>query len=222
MGLDAVELLLATEQEFQVALSDEEASKCNTPDMLTDLVYSKLRKSESEICPSMHGFYVIRKSMMDYFSLPREKIRPDSKLDDLIPKKNRGEIWKDYLRNLSDGKTMYAPLAKPSWVKYLLVVVTLIIFLIIFVVTENVFLSGIISTIVAVIIQAATVSLKVEFPSDFNKVKDLIRIVSALDATIWNRDAVYDRVKKLVVEQLGVKESDVHPNSHFVDDLGMG
>ncbi|RDH41261.1 hypothetical protein [Zooshikella ganghwensis] len=66
---------------------------------------------------------------------------------------------------------MYAPLAKPSWVKYLLVVVTLIIFLIIFVVTENVFLSGIISTIVAVIIQAATVSLKVEFPSDFNKVE---------------------------------------------------
>ncbi len=32
---------------------------------------------------------------------------------------------------------------------------------------------------------------------------------------------VYDRVKKVVVEQLGVKESKVYPDSHFVRDLGM-
>ena len=125
MGLDGVELVLATEEEFQIAISDEEAVKCETPGMLADLVYSKLRKSKNEICPSMHGFYVVRKKMMDYFSLPREKIRPDSKLDELIEKKNRRKIWKDFLRTLSDGKTMYAPLSRPGWVMILVVVVTL-------------------------------------------------------------------------------------------------
>jgi len=42
-----------------------------------------------------------------------------------------------------------------------------------------------------------------------------------LDASVWGKDEVYERVKQLVVEQLGVKESEVHPDSHFVDDLGM-
>ena len=31
---------------------------------------------------------------------------------------------------------------------------------------------------------------------------------------------IEERVKKIVVEQLGVKEDDVQPNSSFVDDLG--
>lgn len=31
---------------------------------------------------------------------------------------------------------------------------------------------------------------------------------------------IADRVKRIVAEQLGVKESDVHPYSRFVDDLG--
>ena len=31
---------------------------------------------------------------------------------------------------------------------------------------------------------------------------------------------VFDRVKKVVVEQLGVDESEVTPESNFIDDLG--
>lgn len=32
-------------------------------------------------------------------------------------------------------------------------------------------------------------------------------------------DSTYDRLKKIVVEQLGVNEEDVKPESSFVDDL---
>ena len=32
--------------------------------------------------------------------------------------------------------------------------------------------------------------------------------------------SIEDRVKKIVVEQLGVKEDEVTPNASFVDDLG--
>ncbi len=32
--------------------------------------------------------------------------------------------------------------------------------------------------------------------------------------------SIEERVKKIVVEQLGVKEEDVTPNASFVDDLG--
>ena len=33
--------------------------------------------------------------------------------------------------------------------------------------------------------------------------------------------SIEDRVKKIVVEQLGVKEEDVTPNASFVDDVGF-
>jgi acyl carrier protein len=35
-----------------------------------------------------------------------------------------------------------------------------------------------------------------------------------------NMSTIEERVKKIVVEQLGVKEDEVNPNSSFVDDLG--
>jgi len=34
--------------------------------------------------------------------------------------------------------------------------------------------------------------------------------------------SIEERVKKIVVDQLGVKEEDVTPNASFVDDLGAG
>jgi len=35
-----------------------------------------------------------------------------------------------------------------------------------------------------------------------------------------NMSSIEERVKKIVVEQLGVKEDEVTPNASFVDDLG--
>jgi acyl carrier protein len=32
--------------------------------------------------------------------------------------------------------------------------------------------------------------------------------------------ALMDKVKKIIVEQLGVDESEVTPSAHFIDDLG--
>jgi acyl carrier protein len=32
--------------------------------------------------------------------------------------------------------------------------------------------------------------------------------------------ADFDKVKSIIVEQLGVAESEVTPNAHFIDDLG--
>ena len=32
--------------------------------------------------------------------------------------------------------------------------------------------------------------------------------------------SIEERVKQIIVEQLGVEESEVTPNAHFIDDLG--
>ena len=65
MGLDGIELILAIEEDFQMAIPDEEASRSETPAILTEIIYSKLRKSALEVCHSQHGFYRVRKYLMD-------------------------------------------------------------------------------------------------------------------------------------------------------------
>jgi acyl carrier protein len=34
------------------------------------------------------------------------------------------------------------------------------------------------------------------------------------------KDAVFDKVKEIIVDQLGVEEDEVTPEAHFVEDLG--
>lgn len=222
MGLDSVELLLLTEGEFQIAISDEEAAKCETPGMLTDLVYSKLRKSKEETCPSMQGFYLVRKVMIEKFGFPRELIKPETKLDELITRKNRKATWEKLLKSLSNGKTIYAPLKRPRWISLLMVTLSLVAFIVAFMETESGSLSVIFSLLAGSIFHGITTIFKVEFANEFMTVKALIRIVGTLDTKVWSRREVYDGVRKLVAEQLGVNESDIQPDSHFVHDLGMG
>ena len=77
------------------------------------------------------------------------------------------------------------------------------------------------SFIFAIILIIFTSSFRKEFPSNFQTVKDLIRIVGSLDTRIWNREEVYERVKEIIVDQFDGNEEDVLPNSHFINDLGL-
>jgi acyl carrier protein len=221
MGLDAVELVIVIEDEFQIVLSDEEAFKCETPNLLTDLVYSKLRQSESGVCPPMHGFYIIRKTLMEQLSIPREKIKPETKLVELIDKKDRVLLWKRLLSTLSTGQTIYAPLEKPRWIAISIFISSLIVFALFLFITESIIFSILAAIFNSMILNAATLWFQAEFPKNFQTVKDLIPIVSTLETKVWKREQVYNRVRMLVVEQLGVKPESVLPDSHFIKDLGM-
>ena len=45
MGLDGIELLMAVDEEFKIAISYEEAAHCVTVGKLVDLVHSRLQKA---------------------------------------------------------------------------------------------------------------------------------------------------------------------------------
>lgn len=100
MGLDGIELVLAIEEDFQIAITDEEAIRSETPAILTEIVYSKIRQSEFEVCPSQHGFYRVRKYLMDRLKIPRNTIKPDTPLKELIQKRNRRKYWSTILSAL--------------------------------------------------------------------------------------------------------------------------
>jgi len=74
MGLDALELVIAVEDEFKIALSNEETSRVQTVSDLVELVFSRLRQDKSQPCPSQHCFYVIRRNVIDAWGVERSRI----------------------------------------------------------------------------------------------------------------------------------------------------
>ena len=119
MGLEGVEIVLAVEDEFQIAISNAEAEKSDTVGKVVDLVYSRLRPSTQAPCPSQQGFYRIRKQMMKQLAIPRSTIKPETLLEDLIPRENRREAWKELITALAGKEFSDTALQRPRWVKRL-------------------------------------------------------------------------------------------------------
>jgi len=103
MGLDGVELVMAVEEEFQIAISDSEANECSTVRKLVELVHSRLRHSSTDPCPSQHSFYLARQKLISILHTPRQKIKPETKLDEIIPKKHRKRLWSEVTTALAES-----------------------------------------------------------------------------------------------------------------------
>ena len=94
MGLDAVELILGWETAFDLEISDSEAFTLQTPQMAIDLISAKIGASQTAgICPSMRAYHQIRTAFQEILGYQRQEIKLDSKLRELLPKKQRKEAW---------------------------------------------------------------------------------------------------------------------------------
>ncbi|MFH1024270.1 MAG: phosphopantetheine-binding protein [Planctomycetota bacterium] len=226
---DAVELVMAVEEEFKIALSDTDAEQCVTVDNLVDLVYSRVRHNDQEPCPAQHGFYVIRRRMMDRLGLERSRIRPETKLEDLIGRENRRKVLLELIQPLAGKTTAWPRLVRPkrmnrivvAWIPGAVWIGTTLMLYPTF--AGSSFAMGLLAGIAVLMIgNRLTASFKQEFPDEFTRVQDLIKFVSSLDSRIWSREDVFNKVRTITVEILGVKESQVIPKAKFVDDLKVG
>jgi len=222
MGLDSVELVMAVEEDFQIAISDSEASDCATVRKLVELVYSRLRHTSKDPCPSQHSFYLARQKLMSALHIPRQNIRPETDLNEIIPKKNRKRVWSEVSTALADGVFYQNQLVGPKWMTYGLLpgffVLPCICFLCI---GFPVALSLISALPVYIILKQTTRPFIIEFPDGMSQVKDLVKLVRSLDSKIWSEEDVYIKIRAITAEQLGVDESLVTPDARFVEDLGL-
>jgi len=224
MGLEGVELLLTLEEEFQIAITDEEAQKSLTPNLLTDVVWAKLKKSNQDACPSQKGFYVVRRNLVDLLRIPRTNIKPETPLHKLIEQRHRSRLWPTILSRLSNGQKVYAPLERPIWIKRIIYLFSPILLVpTLFFIYQVPFALSLISTlIICMIMMLFTKPLKMAFPKNYASVKDLIKIVGTLQSRVWERNEVYQKIKDVIVKQIGIKEDKIQPDSHFYKDLGIG
>ena len=100
MGLDGIELIMAVEEEFKIVIADVEAASCTTVGKLVELVFSRLKQNEGVPCPSQHGFYVVRRKVREFLDLGRFRVRPETRLDELIGRTDRRQVWCGLIQNV--------------------------------------------------------------------------------------------------------------------------
>jgi acyl carrier protein len=219
MGLEGVELVMALEEGFGVAISDAEAEACVTPVAIVNLIFGKLRASDEHVCVSQRAFYLLRNGLKQTLGVSRRSVALSADVRSFLAGRSEREVW-DGLKTAVQVRSWPA-LARPR---------ALVATLWLLSVGALCALTGVFHWVVAaactVLVAFAatwsTRSFRTRIPARYSRVRKLVGFAVTSDAIAWTRDQVGSLVKKLVTEQLGLREGQYREDAHFVKDLEMG
>lgn len=232
MGLDAVEIVMAVEDAFDIRLEDREVEKVRTPGQLIELVLEKVRVSDSTVCLTQRAFGRIRRVLTSHFAIPRQQIAPSMDLNKVLPRRIRPKFLT--LLVVDIGLPSVPKLRRPSFI------IVLLFWLVAATAAVPWFLlnRGSISMILGLSITvAATTSIlaerltrrwRSEFPIELQTVGTFAEWITTHKSDLasasthaWTPDQVRARVKEIVIEHLGCKEH-YREDALFVEELGLG
>ncbi|MGL4673647.1 MAG: hypothetical protein ACRCXK_02175 [Wohlfahrtiimonas sp.] len=234
MGLDSVELIMAFEEEFDIQISDEEASRLLTPRQVAELVAKKFKISNLSYEKYLlhKKFNIFRKFLIHEIGIERQKIRPNALISDLL-QNNLTQQWKKISRFISNGKI--SPLKCSKKLKtaiqccvWFFAIISAEILAIYFSYKINPYLLIAYLIIIIVLTQFFEKKFATEIPEHLNTVG---KIATYLDLSIHtkndpinielNFDNILLRVIKITHEQLLIPIDQIKPDSCFIDDLNM-
>jgi acyl carrier protein len=225
MGLDGVELIMAFEEGFGISLPDEETVKMYTPKMVADYIFDKLQKTDEKTCQSQRAFYLLRKAFMKIFGCPRDSIKPDMLIKELISEKNATFVWNN-IKEAVQARS-WPKLVRPPWLSMVLLILPPILFFLFWRVLWPVLfeLTWMAVTPLAIVFTYAEIKLTKKYmtriPRRVKTIRDLVPYAVTSEQIKWTRDQVSELVKKIVLEQLNLSEADYREDAHFVDDFGL-
>lgn len=224
MGLDAVELILAIEDEFCIKILDAEAGNFVTVGDTVRLVKSKLHFDPDAVCPFQHSFYLVRKALMEQFEIPKEAIKIDTKFDDIFPYEERRQKWRTFCNALPDSLHVN-PLRRALWIHRIVFIaipgITFFAMLWYFSFHMAGYVAGFFSAMLAGFIGAfLTKPFKTHFPAGGYSIIDFIPQRGAWANKKVTEQEIFERIKEITIEQLAVKPEEVTMNARWLHDLG--
>ncbi len=220
MGLDTVELVLAFEDEFGIAIRDEDAEKMTTPGDVANYVVSHVPLDSNGPCPSQIRFHRLRSILVNVLGIPRAHLRPESSLCEIIKPDTRHN-W-NRIRN-AIGTKRFPRLEREASFLFLVVLALPMI------VAASIFGAGFsISSTAAtfislvILVSLATASMGTALPSHVQTVASLVPYIECDRPAHWTRATILARVIQITSEQLGIAADTIHEDSHFIHDLGAG
>ncbi|MGA7416296.1 MAG: hypothetical protein WBW33_37850 [Bryobacteraceae bacterium] len=114
MGLDAVELITRVEEEYGVEITELEAQEVATVGELHKLVMSKIKPRSLNVCLTSVAFLRTRRAFMNALNIPKQRIRPSTEIESVLPEGNRAQLWAS-VRNAS---LLTMPDLETAWILY--------------------------------------------------------------------------------------------------------
>jgi acyl carrier protein len=230
MGLAGVELILEFEDVLGIKLDDREVTAMRTPRDVIEVIVSKLKTTDERICQTQRAFHIVRRALLDMFSLDRKAVTVDMPFRGLIPRRCDKETW-ERIREAVAARS-WPQLVRPGWMSPSILAGCLAI-------TGGGVLAAVrLSTsrndpIVGAVVFAwlfaillfvitalrLTRSFRVHIPSCFKSIRDLIPYVVTSDHIKWTREQVAILVRQVVMDQLGIKASEYTEDSRFIEDF---
>ena len=231
MGLDAVEIVMAVEDAFDIQIANADAEKMITPRQVIDFVLGKVTTTNASICLTQRAFNVLRKSLIHKCGLKRSQITPDARLSTLLAKNQRRKLLGEITSKLAIKK---APeLVRPRWVSAGVLGSSLAAGFGAAAACFPEWGSVAVWVFILVAMLAAGLAIRLtkplctEFPKDLQTIGDLARWVMTHKADLatptapaWTRDQVAARVRQIIIDVLGCKP-DFSEDANFVKDLGL-
>lgn len=227
MGLDSVELLMSTEDAFQIHISDDEANKVVSVGDLYNLVLAKIEVQEHnrKRCLTSAAFYRIRRALCEVMNLRRRDIRPETKLSGVIPLRGRRHNWKRF----QDVLKLEVPPLYPHF--FLIASFAAVICVVPRVIgielsiLELLFLYFFAFIFSAIFLMKCAPIVVSALPSTVGSLAERVALTNASrladEMGGLNKKEVWAIVSKIVIEHLGVKPEQVTPEARFVQDLNM-
>lgn len=110
---DLAAVVMTIEEKFGITIPDEEAEKISTLGQLYDFVFARVARGKAQICVTSAAFYRLRRVLGEVCGVPRERVRPRARLEDLVPLHDRRRYWQELQGRLNN--LHLPPLRRPAW-----------------------------------------------------------------------------------------------------------
>lgn len=233
MGLDLVEYVMALEDEFGIAIPDEDAQTLVTPQKVADYIVARLGYSTGNetvgLCLSQMRFYRLRAVLVEKFGARRRDVRPDTPIGQFL--RGKGDEMRAQWQELRTGMgAVYFPILE--YTKLIGCLLMLVFGLIMMGGVYGVYsMYGIDYQMIVVAIGGAILwgftshMVEAKFgdqvPSEEATVGLLAPYVCLPQDCNLDSDNVLRRVMMLASQQFDIPMGKIYPDSHFVDDLNI-
>lgn len=241
MGLDAVELVMAVEEEFGIVIADSEVTDCTTPGLLIDLVMRKLPQGGDPACASQRAFHLLRRALVRTTTLKHEEIRLGTELPMPEDGAARVAFW-SRLRSEVGARSWPDPV-RPRSLFAVMSISTVAAFFGGLLLMMNdalartldripylhqddlgpaaLLLGAAVAVFIGKFLARITRRFRTLLPRGARTVGGLVPYAMTSDSVAWSRDEVAKKVRTLVIEQLGLKDEHYSEDADFIRELGM-
>jgi hypothetical protein len=229
--MDAVDIVMLTEERFGVEIRDEEAEALRTPRMLIDLVFAKLAHATAARCQSQRSFYLLRRALTVLSGTNKNAVSPSSPIRSFVSSGEERRFW-ERLRHETKARSwpslgFSAAVSRAGKAVFVLLSVcglaaawNLGLF------TSagsalSILAFGLLGpALFMLFIAKAMGDSKNYIPARITFLRDLVPFVATSDSIDWSRDEVACGVRDIVEEVLA-PQGKYREDADFVRDLGL-